>query len=1255
MNTSYPARRDDEIFINLTPLRYLVEVKGISDTPESFQNGRYKILKKLGEGGKGIVYKCLDNNLNRIVAIKLIKGEVTEGDSYNRILREAETTAKMLHPNIVAIYDMQREGNKFYMVMEFVDGENLQEYVFRNHGRLSVTEVLRITKSVANALEYAHNRGIFHRDIKPENIMMTKDGTPKIMDFGLAKAFDAPMLTHAGTIVGTPAYISPEGALGNIVDARSDLYSLGCVIYFMSTGHPPFESRDSIQLIYSHIHDYPLSPSSINSNIPKQLDAIIMKLLRKNPQERFRDAGKLIGAVKDIEDLTNTQGTEVRSTMSSYSNSSISASTSRTNIGNSQLIGLEEEMSTLRAALDSAMLGEGKAIIVVGDHGQGKTRMVQDLMDYGLLRGLKVIIAKGRENRASSPNYIFSELLREIFSEMPQQLMFKVCGNYGDVAIKLLPDLVGKLGRVNDLFTQNPEDAAVRFLDGIYEIFRNIGRETPFLLEIEDINFADSGSLNIINSLLDGIKNIKMLLVMTSVPVDDQENPLLEKIMGSRKVQSLRLHNLDKDQTAELIARNLGEKKSNISVEFSNFIYSRTEGNPFYVEEVLKLLIEKRMIFRKDSGSWDRKPINEIGIPSSVRGLIRERLSSVGETSKEILSVASVIGQEFDLEILEKLMDSVDSDTLYNEIEKLEKGRILLEKKTRPGQFRLYFENPQVHDFFFNSISMLRKKKLHLRIAEIMLSTYGDEDKDVLPDLAYHTLEGGDYLNALKFGISLGDLWASSFQFNRAADQYRSDLEIMDMIPNYSKSNEGKKQKAMILYKTYYYGLFSGITDFESIEQAIRIFESLNDVEMMAKCLSGMVARSDQRQDYWLKYATDFLEKNLTDPASKNYLQRLAYSISGAHWYRSEFKEAREVNGKVLEYVTETGVNDIYTIALRLQSGNLIEIKERSDIDYILKINQDAERWVIRSTAEDPNNVELQNVALTFYDHYANVYVFLKHDLMGTEAAFSKGLAFNLDLCTKRTREVIEYERGLLSLLPGGRWEQLKKLLENNEVDESKGNHVSLVSTLIKSVIEAFKGNWNIAMNGFNEVDKASSAQFLSFSSPYKAMSLVEQNKLEEAVSYAHSIIEKIENKILNTEVFDAYVNMSYYSSIASALLGKKEDAERYLKVLNDFSSRFREEWISQYRNAAESYYEEKFGDIEKAVVSMREARDYFLKTGYVLFGAQLSYELARLLQKDNDWEGSDNALSVAYDIFDRLNCVPFAEKCLRLKGLLNA
>ncbi|PIX31569.1 hypothetical protein COZ60_03820, partial [Candidatus Bathyarchaeota archaeon CG_4_8_14_3_um_filter_42_8] len=246
---------------------------------EYLQSGRYVTLKKLGEGGKGVVYKARDTALNRVVAIKMLKSAVSSEEAYSRFMLEAQAVAKLNHPNIATIHDIGKEDGKQFFVLEFVDGMSLRELMGTYpEGKCDIQTVLRIGIDVCNALQYAHSQGVLHRDVKPENILITQEGTAKLMDFGLAKMLGQPSITQEGVIVGTVAYVAPEIALGKGADARSDLYSLGAVLYEAVTGRPPFLGEDSVKIIFSHIHDYPISPNKLNPKVQQALAECIMKL-----------------------------------------------------------------------------------------------------------------------------------------------------------------------------------------------------------------------------------------------------------------------------------------------------------------------------------------------------------------------------------------------------------------------------------------------------------------------------------------------------------------------------------------------------------------------------------------------------------------------------------------------------------------------------------------------------------------------------------------------------------------------------------------------------------------------------------------------------------------------------------------------------------------------------------------------------------------------------------------------------------------
>ncbi len=251
---------------------------------------RYRIDAALGEGGMGVVYKAHDTLLDRPVAIKLLSPQIA-GAGAERLLREARSIAQLDHPHIVAVYDVGTVDGRPFIVMQLVTGKTLRET------SASPGEALRVARQVCLALEYAHGKGLVHRDIKPENVMLTDGGTVKVMDFGLARSEGRTRLTQQGMIVGTVAYMAPEQVLRGDADARTDLYALGCVLYELLAGRPPFGGDDPISIILQHIQVPPVAPHWHNAEISPELEGIVLRLMAKDPAERYASAREVLAAL----------------------------------------------------------------------------------------------------------------------------------------------------------------------------------------------------------------------------------------------------------------------------------------------------------------------------------------------------------------------------------------------------------------------------------------------------------------------------------------------------------------------------------------------------------------------------------------------------------------------------------------------------------------------------------------------------------------------------------------------------------------------------------------------------------------------------------------------------------------------------------------------------------------------------------------------------------------------------------------------
>ncbi len=255
---------------------------------------RYEILEKIGNGGMATVYKAKCHVLNRFVAVKVLKEEFTTDEEFIRRFNiEAQSAAGLTHPNIVSVYDVGHEDNIYYIVMELIQGKTLKQIIAES-GILPWKWSVNIAIQIASALEAAHKNNIVHRDIKPHNIIITEDGVAKVTDFGIAKAVSNSTITAFGTTIGSVHYFSPEHARGGYTDAKSDLYSLGIVMYEMLTGRVPFDADTPVSIALKHMQEKPVEPIKLNPSIPLAVNQIIMKAMRKDPNERYQSATEML-------------------------------------------------------------------------------------------------------------------------------------------------------------------------------------------------------------------------------------------------------------------------------------------------------------------------------------------------------------------------------------------------------------------------------------------------------------------------------------------------------------------------------------------------------------------------------------------------------------------------------------------------------------------------------------------------------------------------------------------------------------------------------------------------------------------------------------------------------------------------------------------------------------------------------------------------------------------------------------------------
>jgi eukaryotic-like serine/threonine-protein kinase len=252
--------------------------------------GRYTVRAPIGEGAFSVTYRAIDNTLQREVAIKVLREQYASHKGFDsRFEREARSAARISHPNVIPVYDYGRHGNLPYIIMQFVDGPNLKEYV-REDGPLTIEEAMHFARQILDGLAAIHDEGIIHRDVKPQNVLIDEGMQAKITDFGVAFATVDPGLTETGMAVGTAAYMAPEQASGESVGPQADLYAVGVILYELLTGRLPFQGENPVQVMYRHVNEMPEPPRSLNRSVPLGVEAVVLKALSKDPYDRFADA-----------------------------------------------------------------------------------------------------------------------------------------------------------------------------------------------------------------------------------------------------------------------------------------------------------------------------------------------------------------------------------------------------------------------------------------------------------------------------------------------------------------------------------------------------------------------------------------------------------------------------------------------------------------------------------------------------------------------------------------------------------------------------------------------------------------------------------------------------------------------------------------------------------------------------------------------------------------------------------------------------
>jgi len=702
---------------------------GVTQHPTSFANGRYQVKQFLGEGGKKKVYLAHDTLLDREVAFALIKTEGLDEAGRSRIQREAQAMGRLgSHSHIVTVFDLGQEQDQPYMVTELMGGGDVEGLIENaTDHRLPIEQAITIAKETCGGLDFAHSRGIVHRDLKPGNVWLSENGTAKIGDFGLAVALDRSRLTTEGMMVGTVSYMPPEQAMGGEVTPRSDLYSLGAMLYEMVTGRPPFLGDDSVAIIGQHINTPPVAPTWHNSECPRPLEALIMRLLAKNPSDRPESATDVLSALDGI-DL----GTSVEQPAAGLDEAHALDS-----LAGGVFVGRQREMGELKACLEDALSGRGRLVTLVGEPGIGKTRTAQELATYAGLRGAQVLWGRSYEEQGVPPYWPWVQAIRSYVRERdPEQLRFEMGTGAADIA-EVVSDVRERLPDLQPAPELEPEQARFRLFDSIAVFLKTASQRQPLVLVLDDLHWADQPSLMLLQFVARELSGARLLLIGTYRDVElSRQHPLAEalgELTRERLFQRVLLRGLTEQDVGRFIEMAAGVTPPSALV---TSVYTQTEGNPLFVTEIVRLLVQEGELGAdkvRETDSWT------IRIPEGVREVIGRRLNRLSQRCNEALTVASILGREFTMAQLRPLVEDVSEDRLFEVLEEALAARVIEELPQSVGRYQ--FTHALIQETLTAELSLTRRVRLHARIAQVLEDLYGDDADSHAAELAHHFAE----------------------------------------------------------------------------------------------------------------------------------------------------------------------------------------------------------------------------------------------------------------------------------------------------------------------------------------------------------------------------------------------------------------------------------------------------------------------------------------------------------------------------------
>lgn len=804
----------------------------------------YVIERVLHRGRETTLYRGRRESDDLAVAIKVCAREILTPRDRARLRYEYELLREIEQPGIVQAHAIELSNKGPALVLGALPGQPLDEYLLRE--RPGLREALRIAIAISTAIGAVHSRGIVHKDLKPHHIFYdAAQGTVCLIDFGIATRLEHVAAEPGGAaslglggLEGTLAYLSPEqtGRVSMLVDRRSDLYSLGVVLYELFVGALPFSSVDPMELLYCHVARRPLPPHARSPEIPEAVSAIIMKLLAKAPEERYQSAAGLRADLAECARLLDETGRIPATLRLGTRDFPYELRLSR------KLYGRDRERAELLAAFERVRDGGSGLVLVTGYSGVGKTALVSEVQRALMQRGGFFAAGKFDQLNRATPYSSLAHALRELLQQVlaqelatvgrwREQLQSALGINAASLAT-LVPELGALLGPLPPPAQLGPAESQNRFdtaLDALVRAFCHGGQ--PLVLMLDDLQWADPASLRLLQVLF-GQDAPRGLLIIGAYRDNevDQAHPLRITLDALRRegasLQEIRVAPLRVDDLQSLLADTLRQPVNEVE-PLARCVFDKTQGNPFFAGQFLSALYRDGLLAfvpERERWQWDLEEIARRQVTDNVIDFMSERLKRLPAPTQHALRMAASIGHEFDLHTLSVICEQPGDALLQVLREALREGMLvplrsderyaaLLESELRCESRSCYrFLHDRVHEAAYSLIAPAERAAVHLRIGRLLLQRLSPVEQDErIFDIANHLDQGRSLITdpaerreLAQLNRRAGEQARAGAAFPTAADYYRIGLELLgpdsgDGAPSGGEPEERELRMALLL------------------------------------------------------------------------------------------------------------------------------------------------------------------------------------------------------------------------------------------------------------------------------------------------------------------------------------------------------------------------------------------------------------------------------------------------------------------------